>query len=254
MDPSSNSAEEQGLLVPEKFTHHGIGPLANTPKEASQAVHHQSLPQSHTIEGPSSFDEDGNSREATITRIHCTDPTPTVWIPYPSSIIGFRVVVHSDNFTKFSIGSLEIEMILSSKEKGGSPPVIREIFADTGVNEEVSDSTFIQTMRKASSRMFVGYHPFGKLSETEYNYHRDLCDRRNLASRVSYTGCGTNQLVLKMDQCSAMRDGVVPSLTFATLVELGSEKSNPAKDFSVRVEVRMRYSKGNSWQHRSDYR
>ncbi|POW16227.1 hypothetical protein PSTT_01392 [Puccinia striiformis] len=67
MDPSSNSAEEQGLLVPEKFTHHGIGPLANTPKEASQAVHHQSFPQSHTFEGPSSFDEDGNSRYIALT-------------------------------------------------------------------------------------------------------------------------------------------------------------------------------------------
>ncbi|KAA1076983.1 hypothetical protein PGT21_026034 [Puccinia graminis f. sp. tritici] len=165
-----------------------------------------------------------------ITKTHCLYPEVSNLIPFPSCLIGFRLVVDSCH-PKSRVKHLNLFLNLAEKGTWDWQATIKAIFPLDGKIHETAERTRIERRREKSMGLRLGVGEYGAAS-----INRVQSDTQEIYTvpHVSTSGVETAWLTLTMTEDKALKSGVAPSIYFAALLELHT----PTKAFEATLEVR----------------
>ncbi|KAA1076981.1 hypothetical protein PGT21_026013 [Puccinia graminis f. sp. tritici] len=179
-----------------------------------------------------------------ITKTHCLYPEVSNLIPFPSCLIGFRLVVHPCH-PKSRVKHLRIRLVLRKKDEKydrslltvmGSP-VIKAIYPVDGKIHETGSRTSVETTRQTSVGVQLGVDQYGTAT---LNRAQSVKHHGYTAPYVSASGVHTSELDLTMSEDSSLKDGVARSLYFAALLEFDSAAD---RSFEASLMVETQFQK-----------
>ncbi|KAA1102074.1 hypothetical protein PGT21_035729 [Puccinia graminis f. sp. tritici] len=167
-----------------------------------------------------------------MTRTHCLYPKKSTLIPFPSCLIGFRLILHPCD-PKARIKHVKIELTLNSKEAEptGSLIAIKSIYPPDGEIQETGERTLVHAMRENSAGISVGVDPYGTAT---LKHVQSVGHNSYTVPYVLSSGVDTNILLITMEEDSSLKAGVAPSLYFAALLELPTDTK---KSFHAHMKV-----------------
>ncbi|KAH9472764.1 hypothetical protein Pst134EA_003368 [Puccinia striiformis f. sp. tritici] len=178
-----------------------------------------------------------------ITKTHCLYPMESALIPFPSCLIGFRLVIHPCH-PKARLKHVCITLNLYPEEQGpmSCSPMIKAIYPLDGKIHETGERTSVQIMRENSAGVQLGIDPYGAATLT---HAHSVTQASYTVPYVLTSGVYSNTLSITMNEDNSLRVGVAPSLYFAALLELPSSAS---KAFRAHLQVASQSRKEHPFQ------
>ncbi|PLW14386.1 hypothetical protein PCANC_17458 [Puccinia coronata f. sp. avenae] len=234
LSPSSNAAclsipetpEHSARQVRHRFRLHSqaqraaAGPTVEV-GEAPPENRVQALPQRQSaIYNPLIADVRVSRSSLIIYKTHCLYPEVSSLIPFPSCLIGFKLVVHPlDPKSRVKHLHLRLRLRNNNENQSARPPIIRAIYPRDGERHETGERTSVHETRANSIGVHLGLDQYGAatLSQT-----RSVALDSYTVACVETSGVCTSCLDLTMDEDTSSKSGVGRSVCFTALLELGS--------------------------------
>ncbi|PLW44344.1 hypothetical protein PCANC_09933 [Puccinia coronata f. sp. avenae] len=167
-----------------------------------------------------------------ITKTHCLYPEISTLVPFPSCLIGFRLVVHPlDPKSRVKHLRLHLHLRGNDKNQSATPPIIRAIYPRDTKLHETGDRTSVRKTQEDSIGVQLGVDHSGTatLDKTQ-----SVAFDSYTVPHASTSGVYTNVLSLTMDEDSSSKPGIDRSLCFAALLKLENSED---KSFGATMTI-----------------
>ncbi|EFP85603.2 uncharacterized protein PGTG_10932 [Puccinia graminis f. sp. tritici CRL 75-36-700-3] len=151
--------------------------------------------------------------------------------PFPSCLIGFRVVVDPHPGTRVKRLNIRLSLRSHPAEPDSKPPVIQAIYPRDGEICETGERSSVHITQDRSVGLQLGVDKYGTV---QFHRGQSIAYDSFTVPYVSTSGVHTSLLKLTMSEDRRSKSGVVRSLHFAALLKLDISAQKP---FQARMEL-----------------